>query len=128
MTKIDNHTKRLIADPDSRWAWIKYQLQLQGRSLAQVAHDAGVTRQCVYHVGHMTYPRMEKVIADALKMAPADLFPERYDQKTGLPFYRKGRPVGAKTKRRGKSIAKNSSSKSKSNVQRDSDSGQRKAA
>jgi lambda repressor-like predicted transcriptional regulator len=119
MTKLDNHSKKLLRDPDARWAWIKYQLQLQGRSLAQVAHEAGVTRQCIYHAGQMTYPRMEKIIARALGMEPKDLFPERYDQATGLPFYRKGRPLGAKTKRRIKRSPKHSRTTPDRNVGRD---------
>lgn len=128
MKNLDNQSKRLIRDPDTRWAWIKYQLQLQGRSLAQVAHDAGVTRQCVYHVGHMTYPRMEKIIADALGMEPKDLFPERYDQATGLPHYRKGRPLGAKTKRRIKPVPKHSTAKKDRNVDGGPENEQRRAA
>jgi Ner family transcriptional regulator len=116
MTKLDNQSRKLLRDPDARWAWIKYQLQLQGRSLAQVAHEAGVTRQCIYHAGRMTYPRMEKIISRALGLEPKDLFPERYDQATGLPFYRKGRPLGARTKRRVKRSPKHSRTVSNRNV------------
>jgi Ner family transcriptional regulator len=93
MMKIDNETKQLLKNPKKRHAWVIYQVTLQGRSLAQIADNAGVSRQCLYQVFRRTYPRMEKVVAEALGMAPADLWPERYDAD-GLPLYRMGRPVG----------------------------------
>lgn len=89
--KIDNATKQLIRDPKKRKAWVMYQVKLQGRSLAKVADAAGVSRQCLYHVFRITYPHMEKVVADALGMAPKELFPERYTED-GLPIHRRGRP------------------------------------
>lgn len=91
MSQLDNTTKQLLCDPVKRRAWVKYQFQLQGRSMAQVAAEAGVTRECLYSAFKKTYPRMEKVIADALGLEPAELWPERYDSD-GLPIYRMGRP------------------------------------
>lgn len=89
--KIDRATARLIQDPQKRWAWIIYQLGLQGRSLAEVAAGGGVKRQTLYVVQRHPYPRMEKIIADALDMTPAQLFSERYDAD-GLPARKWGRP------------------------------------
>lgn len=89
MQTIDNATKRLIRDPKKRWAWIIYQLGLQGITLATVARAAGVTRQCLYKAARERYPRMEKIIADALDMTPAQLFPERYSPE-GLPKKHRG--------------------------------------
>lgn len=95
--KIDNATKQLLADPKKRRVWIIYQVSLMGRSLAQVADEAGVSRQCLYQVFNRTYPRMEKVVADALGIAPMELWPERYDAD-GLPIYRMGRPKKSASK------------------------------
>lgn len=91
MSKLDSKTLQLFRDPDKRRAWVKYQVHLQGRSLAQVASDAGVKRSTLYAVFIKTYPRMEKVVADAVGLPPSVLFPERYDAD-GLPIYRMGRP------------------------------------
>jgi len=91
MTKLDNRNKELLRDPVKRRAWIKYQVQMRGQSLAKVASDAGVSRACLYSAFNKTYPRMERVLADFLELEPSQLFPERYD-KDGLPIYRMGRP------------------------------------
>lgn len=107
MTKLDSKTRELLRDPIKRRAWVKYQVHLQGRSLAQVAADAGVARSTLYQTFLKTYPRMEKVIADAVGLAPADLWPERYDAD-GLPHYRMGRPK--------KSTSKNTTSFASRNV------------
>lgn len=82
---LDKRTRTLIQDPDKRRAWIIYQVSLQGRSLAQVAAEAGVSRQCLYQVFHRRYPRMERVLAAALNVAVEILWPERYDAD-GLPL------------------------------------------
>lgn len=94
---IDNTTKQLLADPKKRHAWIIYQVKLQGRSLAKIAGEAGVSRQCIYKVFKRTYPSMEKVVADALGLAPNVLWPERYDAN-GLPINRMGRPKKSASK------------------------------
>jgi Ner family transcriptional regulator len=66
-----------------------YQLQLQDETVAGLARKEGVRRQTIYQVWTAPYPRMEKVLADALDMRPQDLFPERYDAD-GLPTRRRG--------------------------------------
>lgn len=91
MTKIDKATRELLADPAKRRAWVIYQLQLQGRALASVAADHSVSRQCIYSAFSAPYPRMEKLIAEALDLTPQQVFPERYDSD-GLPARKKGRP------------------------------------
>jgi len=83
--------ERILKDPKKRQAWVIYQLSLQGRSLADIARGAGVRRQTLYQAFHRSYPRMEKIIADALGLAPGTLWPERYDAD-GLPVRRLGRP------------------------------------
>lgn len=91
MRRLDNTTKHILRDPAKRWAWIIYQITLQGRSLAAVAREHGVTRECIYKASRGPYPRMEKLIADALDMTPTQLFPERYGPD-GLPNRLMGRP------------------------------------
>jgi Ner family transcriptional regulator len=90
---LDNHTKKLLSKPDTRRAWVIYQLTLRGESLASVARRKGVSRQAMQKVLTHPYPKMEKVLADFLGIAPSSLFPERYDQHTGLPNRMRGRPV-----------------------------------
>ncbi len=93
MNKLDKTTRQLLRDPRKRRAWVKYQFQLRGISMAEVAASAKppVSRQCIYDAFNKTYPRMEKLIADALGLRPADIWPDRYDAD-GLPIYRIGRP------------------------------------
>ena len=98
MTKLDSKTKALFTDPIKRRAWVKYQVHLQGRSMAQVAAEAGVRRQTLYQTFLLPYPRMEKIIADAVDLTPQVLFPERYDAD-GLPNRGKGRRCLSTTKK-----------------------------
>ena len=86
MTTLDipkNHRRRV--------AWIKYQLADRGTSLAAFAADYGVTRQCVSQALREPYPNMERLIAGALGIKPAAIWPERYDAQ-GHPVRPKGRP------------------------------------
>lgn len=89
MQPIDTTTRRLLANPKKRRAWVIYQLLLKGKTLADVARNAGVQRQTLYHVFDRAYPRMEAVLASALSMQPQQLFSERYCSD-GLPTRRKG--------------------------------------
>lgn len=88
---LDPKTRKLIADPKKRVAWVLYQLKLQGKNLASLAREAGVKKQQTAKAMYAPYPRMEKVVADALGLAPKDLFPERYNED-GLPNRQLGRP------------------------------------
>lgn len=90
MTDNDRPPKRIIANPAKRRAWVIYQLAIRGRSVAAIGQQAGVVRQTIYRVWDRPYPRMERLLADALDMRPQDLFPERYDAD-GLPNRKPGR-------------------------------------
>lgn len=109
--KIDTSTKKLLADPADNYAkrraWVIYQLKLKGESLASVARKAGYNRHVPQLALRTTYPKVEVVIAKALGMEPKDLFPERYDQATGLPYHRFGRPKKSNTKDTTKRRARN---------------------
>ena len=97
MRHIDSTTKQLIQDPIKRRAWVKYQIHMQGLTMAKVAAAAGVDRRTLYQVFQKPYPRMEKIVAEALGMTPQVLFPERYDAD-GLPNRMMGRPKKSATK------------------------------
>lgn len=86
MTRIyDDRTRRILADPEKRHAWVIYELRVKGLTLADLARQAGVHRVVLYQVWQKRYPRMQSLVAGALDMLPQDLFPERYDEK-GLPL------------------------------------------
>ncbi len=89
MPKIDSTLKRLFLDPKKRRAWVIYQLQLQGRTLASVAAEHGCKRQTLYAAFGKRYPAMEHRIAAALDLTPQELFPDRYDAD-GLPKRQRG--------------------------------------
>lgn len=90
MLKIDSKTKALLSDPKKRRAWIHYQLMLRGKSAAAIAESSNVTRQCLYQAFRAPYPKMERIIAKAIGLSAATLFPERYDE-FGLPLRRYGK-------------------------------------
>ncbi|MFA5633520.1 MAG: helix-turn-helix domain-containing protein [Porticoccaceae bacterium] len=92
---------------------MKYQIHMQGLTMAQVAAAVGVDRRTLYQVFRKPYPRMEKVVAEALGMTPQVLFPERYDAD-GLPNRMMGRPQKSITK-----TVKNNTGRKGRNVQAD---------
>lgn len=85
---------------------------MTGRTMAQVADAAGVSRQALYKVFKEPYPRMEKVISEAIGVAPQTLFPERYDAD-GLPNRMMGRPRKSTAK-----TTKNNTARKARNVQK----------
>jgi len=82
--ELDSKTKALLHDPEKRWAWIRYQLNLQGITIRHIALCNGVKPQTVARARHQPYPKMEKALADALDLTPQELFPDRYGED-GLP-------------------------------------------
>jgi Ner family transcriptional regulator len=82
--QLDSKTKVILLNPEKRWAWIKYQLNLKGISIRKIAGNLGVRPQTVGKVSYCPYPKMEKAIADTLDLTPQELFPDRYDED-GLP-------------------------------------------
>jgi Ner family transcriptional regulator len=98
MTELDPKTQQILADPKRRRAWISFQLTERGTSLAEVARNGKVKRQTLYRVFDRRYPRMQRLVADALRMEPQVLFPERYDAD-GLPirYYGQGKSTKKRT-------------------------------
>ncbi|WP_321367654.1 helix-turn-helix domain-containing protein [uncultured Desulfuromusa sp.] len=75
MHKLEN----ILNTPDTRNEWIKFQLALRRKSFASLGEKAGVSRQCVKSALNKSYPKMERLIADALDMPVEQLWPERYN-------------------------------------------------
>lgn len=97
MNTKDTPLPPFIQDPAKRRAWINFQFHLRGTSVAALAAEHGTVRQAAYHVFTRPYPRMERLIADALGVTPQQLFPERYDAD-GLPNRPRGRPAKSPVK------------------------------
>jgi len=89
LSSADHIPKHILDDPQQRREWIKQNLRQRGSSLAQVARDHGVSRDAATLALKKPYPRMERAIAQALGLAPQQLWPERYDEN-GQP----NRPIG----------------------------------
>ena len=90
MQVIATPSAEVLATPNVRWAWIQFQLKSSGRSFAGLAREHDVAKETLTKVKTASYPRMERVIAEALGLEATKLFPERYD-KHGLPNLYKGR-------------------------------------
>lgn len=106
MSQIVRPPKSIQAHADKVRAWVIYQLAVQGRSVASVGRDAGVSRQTIHQVFARPYPRMERLIADALGLRPEDIWPSRYDAD-GLPVRRMGRPKKSTDKKARQRTARN---------------------
>lgn len=61
--------------------WIKFQLRMRGTSMSDLARRIGVTRQAVRNALTAPYPKMERVIANELDLAPEVIWPERYEHR-----------------------------------------------
>ncbi|HYW03286.1 MAG TPA: helix-turn-helix domain-containing protein [Gammaproteobacteria bacterium] len=70
--------REIPRDITVRRAWIKFQLEIRGYSLAMLAREHGVSRQQPQAALYKPYPKWERIIAETLGLKPADLWPERY--------------------------------------------------
>lgn len=75
------NTKNAPKNTEERRPWVKYQLDLLGLSLSDIARDLKITRGAVYHVFREPRPRIELAIAKKLRIKPEDIWPERYEPK-----------------------------------------------
>lgn len=73
-----SHNPIIPLDPLQRRAWVNYQLQLRGLSLAELARRLGVSRHAPGHAFRRPYPRMERALAEAIGCTPQQLWPERF--------------------------------------------------
>lgn len=74
----------IFKDPEKRWGWIKYQLGLQGKSLAEIARTIPTRPTYLHKLKTLQCPRHEIKLAQAVGVTPQVLFPERYDEH-GVP-------------------------------------------
>ena len=58
-------------------------------SLSEVSRQAGLSSSTLANALTRPWPRGEKLIADALNMAPQDIWPERYFDEDGSPVTRR---------------------------------------
>lgn len=73
-----NKSKQKVAFSRS---WIKLSLGLRGFTIQSFAKQHGVKPSTVGTVFTRPYPRMERLIADTLGVAPEVIWPDRYDEK-----------------------------------------------
>jgi len=91
MMRLDATTKQLFLDPAKRRAWVIYQLNLRGKSLASLAREYQLERTAPGQALRSPYPRMERAIAEAVDVPVHELFPDRYSPN-GERLIRMGRP------------------------------------
>lgn len=65
-------------DPRERIAWIKYQLELNGSSFAEISREGGVSRTVVRRALVIKYPKWERAIAAKINVPAEIIWPERY--------------------------------------------------
>lgn len=70
--------KRIPKNPESRRAWLIYQLRLVKSSFAKIAAEYKVSRQAVHLVNKQSSPKWERIIAQKIEMLPEQIWPERY--------------------------------------------------
>lgn len=90
MKRHDN--LNIPSGPEHKCAWVKYQLELCGHSLADIAREAGCTRQSVQKALSQGGHRPERLIAEKLGLQPQQIWPEQYDE-FGTPLRQRGRPA-----------------------------------
>lgn len=119
---LDTATKQALSNPKTRRAAVKYQLDLMGLNMSDVARDAGVIRNCMYQVFNVGYPRMEAILAGYFGMTAQEMFPERH-RPDGT---RRRKKCGPKPKK--KPNPKHIKNKPRRNVDDSGSNGHREAA
>lgn len=94
---INTATRKALTSPRTRRAAVKYQLDLMGLNMSDVARDAGVVRHCMYQVFIVGYPRMEAILAGYFGLTAQEMFPERH-RADGSRKRKKPGPKPQKTK------------------------------
>lgn len=78
MNKLD--TSKKPAQQDWHRADIKAALEKHGLSLSRLARLHGFARTSTAQALHFQWPKMERLIADALGIHPREIWPSRYDE------------------------------------------------
>lgn len=71
-----------------RAAAIRALVTAQGKTLRSIAKEAGLNQQACSHALRYPWPRVERLIAEAVGTRPEYLWPERYE--AGKPIFGNG--------------------------------------
>lgn len=71
-------TARKRSADDWHWADIKAALEKRGLTLARLADANGYGERSFSFVKRRPWPQVEQIIAGALEMTPAEIWPSRY--------------------------------------------------
>ena len=70
--------------PEARRAWVGYRLRVLGKSVASISIDAGWDRSTANKAFARPYPEAEQLIADAVGLSRAELFPDRVRDENAI--------------------------------------------
>jgi Ner family transcriptional regulator len=85
------HPKQKPASQDWHVADIKCALEKKGWSLSRLSKQRGYCRTACKMALRIAWPKMERIIADAIGVPPQVIWPSRYDEH-GNSNRRRGRP------------------------------------
>lgn len=68
------------------WLWIHNRIRAKGFTWVTLAQKYGCKPATIQCAKYYAYPRIEKIFADELGIAPQDIFPNRYTAE--------GKPIG----------------------------------
>lgn len=77
MHKFD--TPKKPAEPDWHPAYVVYRLRLKGLSLRRLSRINKYSPAAAQLATRISWPKMERLIADALGVAPQEIWPSRYN-------------------------------------------------
>ena len=67
-----------MKDPDWHRKFIVAELQIKGTSISALARANNVCRSTIANALIAPYPKSERIIAEALGLEPAEIWPSRY--------------------------------------------------
>lgn len=72
--------EQILANPDTRSEWVKFQLALHKSSTSAIGREAGLTSQAIGMIirGRFGNKNVEALIAKKIEMPAARIWPERY--------------------------------------------------
>ncbi len=74
-------TLDIALNPVKRRAWVKYELELRGLNLSDVARREDVRQWAVSQALDRPMARLERALARAVEVPVKELFPERYNDQ-----------------------------------------------
>lgn len=75
-------------DPLARTAWVQAQLKCHGWSFRRLGEAHGITGNGLSQAMYKPSVRAEQILAEAIGLTPIDIWPERFDRKTGKRLHR----------------------------------------